>query len=87
MAIGGALDEVIPIDTVDLAGLCSKYWFALALAPGDGTAVEVPTAPRQQAAWALLAYRFNRSFDLRTLVVNLIVAVTRCEPPFEQVIR
>jgi hypothetical protein len=33
------------------------------------------------------AYRFNRRFDLHTLVVRLIVAVARCKPRCEQVIR
>lgn len=33
------------------------------------------------------AYRFNRRFDLHTLVVRLIVAVARGKPRSEQVIR
>ena len=36
---------------------------------------------------AAFAYRFNRRFDLHTLVVRLIVAVARCKPRSEQVIR
>ena len=36
---------------------------------------------------AAFAYRFNRRFDLHTLVVRLIVAVARCEPRSERVIR
>ena len=36
---------------------------------------------------AAFAYRFNRRFDLHTLVVHLIVAVARCKPRSEQVIR
>ena len=36
---------------------------------------------------AAFAYRFNRRFDLHTLVVRLIVAVARCKPRSEKVIR
>ena len=36
---------------------------------------------------AAFAYRFNRRFDLHTLVVRLIVAVARCKPRSEQLIR
>lgn len=36
---------------------------------------------------AAFAYRFNRRFELHTLVVRLIVAVARCKPRSEQVIR
>ncbi|MDP9124822.1 MAG: IS1595 family transposase, partial [Pseudomonadota bacterium] len=32
-------------------------------------------------------YRFNRRFDLHTLAVRLLVAVARCKPRSEQVIR
>jgi hypothetical protein len=44
---------------------------------------------RKYAAHSLaaFAYRFNRRFDLHTLVVRLIVAVARCKPRPEQVIR
>jgi hypothetical protein len=34
---------------------------------------------------AAFADRFNRRFDLHTLVVPLIVAAARCKPPSEQV--
>jgi hypothetical protein len=36
---------------------------------------------------AAFAYRFNRRFDLHTLVVRLIVAVARCKPHSEPAIR
>ena len=36
---------------------------------------------------AAIAYRFNRRFDLHTLVVRLISAVARCQPHSEQAIR
>ena len=36
---------------------------------------------------AAFAYRFNRRFDLRTLVARLIVDVARCGPVKEKVVR
>ena len=36
---------------------------------------------------AAFAYRFNRRFDLRTLIARLIVDVSRCVPITEKLIR
>ena len=36
---------------------------------------------------AAFAYRFNRRFDLRTLIARLIVDVARCGPVTETVVR
>jgi hypothetical protein len=36
---------------------------------------------------AAFAYRFNRRFDLRTLIARLIVDVSRCGPISEKLVR